>query len=136
MLQCVVFESYVSVLSVLCRLYFKSSSRLETEKERLLLCYQVNEEILHARFPISYELAVELTALMAQVCLRTVNCHCPGMSQNCQLSWPRYVIELSIVMAKVCHRTVNHHGPGNASMSQNCQLLWPRYVTELSWHII
>ncbi|KAK2165193.1 hypothetical protein NP493_1378g00009 [Ridgeia piscesae] len=49
------------------RLYFKSSSRLETEKERLLLCYQVNEEILHARFPISYELAVELTALMAQI---------------------------------------------------------------------
>lgn len=49
------------------RLYFKSSSRLESEKERLLLCYQVNEEILHARFPISYELAVEVTALMAQI---------------------------------------------------------------------
>ena len=75
MLQCVVcdvqivFQDSQVVLLHYYRLYFKSSSRLETEKERLLLCYQVNEEIVHARFPISHELAVELAALMAQVCI-------------------------------------------------------------------
>ena len=51
----------------MCRLYFKSTSRLETEKEKLLLTYQVNEEIISGRFPLNRDLALELASLMAQV---------------------------------------------------------------------
>nr|XP_032518579.1 uncharacterized protein CG43867 isoform X4 [Danaus plexippus plexippus] len=49
------------------RLYFKSSVRTETDKERLLLCYQVNQQVVAGRFPVSRELAAELGALMAQL---------------------------------------------------------------------
>ncbi|KAJ8308071.1 hypothetical protein KUTeg_012945 [Tegillarca granosa] len=49
------------------RLYFKSSCKLETEKERLLLTYQVNEEIVQGRFPLNKDLALELASLMAQI---------------------------------------------------------------------
>ena len=50
------------------RLYFRSLSRTETEKERLLLAYQVNEDIINGRFPLNKDRAIELAALMAQVC--------------------------------------------------------------------
>ena len=33
----------------------------------MLLVYQVNEEIIHGRFPLNRDLAVELASLMAQV---------------------------------------------------------------------
>lgn len=59
-------EAYVQ-LRCCCRLYYKSMTRMETERERLLLAYQANEEIIAGRFPLSRELAVELMALMAQV---------------------------------------------------------------------
>ncbi|XP_018336737.1 uncharacterized protein CG43867 isoform X2 [Agrilus planipennis] len=49
------------------RLWWKSSARLETDKERLLLCYQVNKQIVSGRFPLSKELALELAAVMAQL---------------------------------------------------------------------
>ncbi|XP_036360051.1 pleckstrin homology domain-containing family H member 1 isoform X3 [Octopus sinensis] len=49
------------------RLYFKSTSRYETEKEKLLLAYQINEEIVQGRFPLNRDLAVELASLMAQI---------------------------------------------------------------------
>ncbi|CAG4961691.1 unnamed protein product [Colias eurytheme] len=49
------------------RLYFKSSVRTETDKERLLLCYQVNQQVVAGRFPVTRELAAELGALMAQL---------------------------------------------------------------------
>lgn len=49
------------------RLWWKNSCRLETDKERLLLCYQVNKQIVAGRFPLSRELALELAALMAQL---------------------------------------------------------------------
>ncbi|XP_063625085.1 uncharacterized protein CG43867 [Cydia splendana] len=49
------------------RLYFKSSLRTETDKERLLLCYQVNQQVVAGRFPVTRELAAELGALMAQL---------------------------------------------------------------------
>ena len=59
----------MTVYVFLCfgRLYFKSTSRLETEKEKLLLTYQVNEEIVSGRFPLNRDLALELASLMAQV---------------------------------------------------------------------
>ena len=57
---------------MVARLYFKSTSRLETEKEKLLLTYQVNEEIISGRFPLNRDLALELASLMAQV--RGNNC--------------------------------------------------------------
>lgn len=49
------------------RLYFKSTSRYETEKEKLLLGYQINDEIVQGRFPLNRDLAIELASLMAQV---------------------------------------------------------------------
>ncbi|KAK6621022.1 hypothetical protein RUM43_011325 [Polyplax serrata] len=49
------------------RLYYKSSTRTETEKERLLLCYQTNHQIVLGRFPLTKELALELAALMTQI---------------------------------------------------------------------
>ena len=49
------------------RLWWKNSAKLETDKERLLLCYQVNKQIVAGRFPLSRELALELAALMAQL---------------------------------------------------------------------
>lgn len=49
------------------RLYFKSFIKKETDRERLLLCYQVNQQVVQGRFPLTKELALELAALMAQV---------------------------------------------------------------------
>lgn len=50
------------------RLYWRQGARTETDRERLLLCYQVNQQAVQGRFPLSRELALELAALMAQVC--------------------------------------------------------------------
>uniref|UniRef100_A0A8D8MG76 Uncharacterized protein CG43867 n=1 Tax=Cacopsylla melanoneura TaxID=428564 RepID=A0A8D8MG76_9HEMI len=49
------------------RLYFRSSSKKETDKERLLLCYQTNQHVVMGRFPLTKELALELAALLAQI---------------------------------------------------------------------
>lgn len=48
-------------------MYFKSLSASETEKEKLLLAYQINEEIIYGRFPLNKDLALELASLLAQV---------------------------------------------------------------------
>jgi len=52
-----------------CRLYFSQQMRGETERERLLLAYQTNEEITAGHFPVNKELALEMAALLAQVLL-------------------------------------------------------------------
>ncbi|XP_077352285.1 pleckstrin homology domain-containing family H member 2 isoform X2 [Festucalex cinctus] len=49
------------------RLYFSSQVRGESERERLLLAYQINEAIIAGHFPINKELALEMAALLAQV---------------------------------------------------------------------
>lgn len=49
------------------RLYFSQQLRGETERERLLLAYQTNEEIAAGHFPVNKELAIEMSALLAQV---------------------------------------------------------------------
>ncbi|XP_021924200.1 uncharacterized protein CG43867 isoform X3 [Zootermopsis nevadensis] len=49
------------------RLYWRHSAKMETDRERLLLCYQVNQQVIHGRFPLNKELALELAALMAQI---------------------------------------------------------------------
>ncbi|XP_078419187.1 pleckstrin homology domain-containing family H member 1 [Cetorhinus maximus] len=49
------------------RMYFRAQAKGETERERLLLTYQVNDEVLNGRFPVNKDLALEVTALMAQV---------------------------------------------------------------------
>ncbi|XP_026196129.1 pleckstrin homology domain-containing family H member 1 [Anabas testudineus] len=49
------------------RLCFRSQVKGETERERLLLAYQVNDEVHHGHFPVNKELALEVAALMAQV---------------------------------------------------------------------
>ncbi|XP_048526444.1 uncharacterized protein CG43867 isoform X5 [Dendroctonus ponderosae] len=60
-------NSKVIRLTYKSRLWWKNSSRLETDKERLLLCYQVNKQVVAGRFPLSRELALELASLMAQL---------------------------------------------------------------------
>uniref|UniRef100_A0A3Q2YPC4 Pleckstrin homology, MyTH4 and FERM domain containing H2 n=1 Tax=Hippocampus comes TaxID=109280 RepID=A0A3Q2YPC4_HIPCM len=48
-------------------LYFSSQARGESERERLLLAYQINEAIMAGHFPVNKELALEMAALLAQV---------------------------------------------------------------------
>lgn len=50
------------------RLCFRAQVKGETERERLLLAYQVNDEVQQGHFPVNKELALEVAALMAQVC--------------------------------------------------------------------
>ncbi|XP_015265646.1 PREDICTED: pleckstrin homology domain-containing family H member 2 [Gekko japonicus] len=49
------------------RLYFSVQVRGETEREKLLMMYQINDQILNGLFPVNKELALELAALLAQV---------------------------------------------------------------------
>uniref|UniRef100_A0A671L9K5 Pleckstrin homology domain-containing family H member 1-like n=1 Tax=Sinocyclocheilus anshuiensis TaxID=1608454 RepID=A0A671L9K5_9TELE len=49
------------------RLCFRAQVKGETERERLLLAHQVNEEVQQGHFPVSKELGLEVAALMAQV---------------------------------------------------------------------
>lgn len=50
-----------------CRLYFRRQAKGDTDRERLLLAFQISGEITGGRFPVSKELALEMAALMAQV---------------------------------------------------------------------
>ncbi|CAB0015723.1 unnamed protein product, partial [Nesidiocoris tenuis] len=49
------------------RLYWRHSAKMETDRERLLLCYQTNQQVVQGRFPVNRDLALELSALMAQI---------------------------------------------------------------------
>ena len=60
-------NSRVIQLTYKNRLYWKHTVKLETDKERLLLCYQINQQIVQGRFPLSRDLALELSSLMAQI---------------------------------------------------------------------
>lgn len=60
-------NSRVIQLTYKNRLYWKHSIKLETDKEKLLLSYQTNQQIVQGRFPLSRDLALELASLMAQI---------------------------------------------------------------------
>ncbi|XP_063117911.1 pleckstrin homology domain-containing family H member 2 isoform X10 [Rattus norvegicus] len=49
------------------RLYFSMQARGETDREKLLLLYQTNEQIINGLFPLNKDLALEMAALLAQV---------------------------------------------------------------------
>ncbi|XP_022667978.1 pleckstrin homology domain-containing family H member 1-like isoform X4 [Varroa destructor] len=49
------------------RLFFRASQKGETDKERLLTVYFLNREIVQGRFPLTKQMAVEFSALMAQI---------------------------------------------------------------------
>ncbi|KAF4016261.1 hypothetical protein G4228_008106 [Cervus hanglu yarkandensis] len=49
------------------RLYFSMQVRGETEREKLLLMYQTNDQIVNGLFPLNRDLALEMAALLAQV---------------------------------------------------------------------
>uniref|UniRef100_A0A3Q0S8F5 Pleckstrin homology domain containing, family H (with MyTH4 domain) member 1 n=1 Tax=Amphilophus citrinellus TaxID=61819 RepID=A0A3Q0S8F5_AMPCI len=49
------------------RLYFRSQVKGETERERLLLAYQLNDKVQQGHFPVNKELALEVAALLTQV---------------------------------------------------------------------
>ncbi|XP_033220742.1 uncharacterized protein CG43867 [Belonocnema kinseyi] len=55
------------------RCYWRHAAKMETDKERLLLCYQVNQQVVQGKFPLNRELAFELAALMAQIDLGEFN---------------------------------------------------------------
>lgn len=41
--------------------------RGETEREKLLLMYQTNDQVVNGLFPLNRDLALEMAALLAQV---------------------------------------------------------------------
>ncbi|XP_059104566.1 pleckstrin homology domain-containing family H member 2 isoform X4 [Peromyscus eremicus] len=49
------------------RLYFSVQARGETDREKLLLLYQTNDQIINGLFPLNKDLALEMAALLAQV---------------------------------------------------------------------
>ncbi|XP_015593991.1 uncharacterized protein CG43867 isoform X3 [Cephus cinctus] len=49
------------------RCYWRQAAKMETDRERLLLCYQVNQQVVQGKFPLNRELAFELASLMAQI---------------------------------------------------------------------
>ncbi|XP_023566998.1 pleckstrin homology domain-containing family H member 2 isoform X3 [Octodon degus] len=49
------------------RLYFSMQAYGETDREKLLLMYQTNEQIINGLFPLNKDLALEMAALLAQV---------------------------------------------------------------------
>nr|XP_020144178.1 pleckstrin homology domain-containing family H member 2 isoform X4 [Microcebus murinus] len=49
------------------RLYFSMQVRGETDREKLLLMYQTNDQIINGLFPLNKDLALEMAALLAQV---------------------------------------------------------------------
>ncbi|XP_032788772.1 pleckstrin homology domain-containing family H member 2 isoform X2 [Daphnia magna] len=49
------------------RLFWRSNLKGETERERLLHCYQTAQRISDNRFPLTKELAIELAAIMSQI---------------------------------------------------------------------
>ncbi|XP_035206715.1 uncharacterized protein CG43867-like isoform X2 [Stegodyphus dumicola] len=49
------------------RIILRQNMKAETDKERLLLVYQINQEIMEGKFPLTKELALELAALLAQI---------------------------------------------------------------------
>ena len=63
--------SLSACLAAWCRLYFSHQVRGESERERLLLAFQANEAIVAGHFPVNKELALEMSALLAQVYQRT-----------------------------------------------------------------
>uniref|UniRef100_A0A8B9WPG4 Pleckstrin homology, MyTH4 and FERM domain containing H2 n=1 Tax=Bos mutus grunniens TaxID=30521 RepID=A0A8B9WPG4_BOSMU len=48
-------------------LYFSMQVRGETDREKLLLMYQTNDQIVNGLFPLNRDLALEMAALLAQV---------------------------------------------------------------------
>ncbi|XP_069881590.1 pleckstrin homology domain-containing family H member 2 isoform X1 [Dipodomys merriami] len=49
------------------RLYFSVQAHGETDREKLLLTYQTNDQVMNGLFPLSKDLALEMAALLAQV---------------------------------------------------------------------
>ncbi|KOC70571.1 Uncharacterized protein WH47_03587 [Habropoda laboriosa] len=49
------------------RCYWRQAAKMETDRERLLLCYQINQQVVQGKFPVNRELAFELASLMAQI---------------------------------------------------------------------
>lgn len=49
------------------RLCLKRHFKNETDKERLIWIYEINNEVINNRFPVTYDLAIELMSLMIQI---------------------------------------------------------------------
>ncbi|XP_059480674.1 uncharacterized protein CG43867 isoform X5 [Neocloeon triangulifer] len=54
-------------LSFKSRLWWRHNAKRETDKERLLLCYQCAQQAARGRLPLNRSLALEMAALMAQI---------------------------------------------------------------------
>lgn len=60
-------NSRVIQLTYKSRLYWKHLAKQETDKEKILMCYQINQQVIQGRFPLTKELALELSSLMSQI---------------------------------------------------------------------
>ncbi|KAH9416603.1 Pleckstrin y domaincontaining H member 2 [Dermatophagoides pteronyssinus] len=49
------------------RLCLRQHFKNETDKERLIWIYEINNEVINNRFPVTYDLAIELMSLMIQI---------------------------------------------------------------------
>ncbi|KAF6715316.1 Pleckstrin homology domain-containing family H member 1 [Oryzias melastigma] len=72
------------------RLFLRSQVKGETERERLLLAYQVNADVQQGCFPVNKELALEVAALMAKV--EHGDLERPGGSAPCGSPRPRLLL--------------------------------------------
>ncbi|XP_035703733.1 uncharacterized protein CG43867 isoform X2 [Folsomia candida] len=62
------FETRRAVtLTFKSRIYRRAGVLQESDRERLLLCYQTNRHVVSGKFPLTRELSLELCALMAQI---------------------------------------------------------------------
>uniref|UniRef100_A0A9J7YJF1 Pleckstrin homology domain containing, family H (with MyTH4 domain) member 1 n=1 Tax=Cyprinus carpio carpio TaxID=630221 RepID=A0A9J7YJF1_CYPCA len=84
------------------RLCFRAQAKGETERERLLLAYQVNEEVQQGHFPVSKELGLEVAALMAQVCVKVDQLHLKWWITNTPHSHLSFRSSLVTLTAQQC----------------------------------
>ncbi len=69
------------------RLFWRKNVPGEGDKERLLECYQVSQQIVQGKFPLNKELALELAALMAQVLFNDNNIFFSKWNHNMSYKW-------------------------------------------------
>uniref|UniRef100_A0A6Q2X6T9 Uncharacterized protein n=1 Tax=Esox lucius TaxID=8010 RepID=A0A6Q2X6T9_ESOLU len=81
------------------RLCFRAQAKGETERERLLLAYQVNDEVHQGHFPVNKELALEVAALMAQVEHGDLDRRAPSPSSPSSSSSPQLKTQQILLQA-------------------------------------
>nr|XP_042913415.1 pleckstrin homology domain-containing family H member 1-like [Parasteatoda tepidariorum] len=63
----IIYNLFNTSIVYIFRLCFRQLLKAETDKERLLTAYQINEDVVSGKFPLSKDLALELAVLMSQI---------------------------------------------------------------------